>query len=60
MKDLAYVALTLILFIASWLYVKGLETLWDRDGTRIPGRHRPVAAAPRLPALRAASAGALL
>jgi len=27
MKDLAYVALTLILFIASWLYVKGLETL---------------------------------
>jgi len=27
MKDLAYLALTLILFIASWLYVKGLERL---------------------------------
>jgi len=27
MKDLAYVVLTLIFFIASWLYVKGLERL---------------------------------
>jgi hypothetical protein len=27
MKDLAYVGLTLILFVASWLYVKGLERL---------------------------------
>jgi hypothetical protein len=27
MKDLAYVGLTLIFFIASWLYVKGLERL---------------------------------
>jgi hypothetical protein len=27
MKDLAYVALTLIFFVASWLYVKGLERL---------------------------------
>jgi hypothetical protein len=26
-KDLAYVFLTLIFFIASWLYVKGLERL---------------------------------
>ena len=27
MKDLAYVGLTLTFFIASWLYVKGLERL---------------------------------
>jgi uncharacterized membrane protein len=27
MKDLVYVVLTLIFFIASWLYVKGLERL---------------------------------
>jgi hypothetical protein len=27
MKDLAYLGLTLIVFIASWLYVKGLERL---------------------------------
>jgi len=27
MKDLAYLGLTLISFIASWLYVKGLERL---------------------------------
>jgi hypothetical protein len=27
MKDLAYVALTLIVFALSWLYVKGLERL---------------------------------
>jgi len=27
MKDLAYVGLTLIFFIASWLYVRGLERL---------------------------------
>jgi len=27
MKDLAYVVLTFIFFIASWLYVKGLERL---------------------------------
>jgi hypothetical protein len=27
MKDLAYVVLTLVFFIASWLYVKGLERL---------------------------------
>ena len=27
MKDLAYAGLTLIFFIASWLYVKGLERL---------------------------------
>jgi len=27
MKDLAYVVLTLLFFIASWLYVKGLERL---------------------------------
>jgi len=27
MKDLAYLGLTLIFFIASWLYVKGLERL---------------------------------
>jgi hypothetical protein len=27
MKDLVYVGLTLIFFIASWLYVKGLERL---------------------------------
>ena len=27
MKDLATVVLTLIFFIASWLYVKGLERL---------------------------------
>jgi len=27
MKDLAYLVLTLIFFIASWLYVKGLERL---------------------------------
>ena len=26
-KDLAYVVLTLIFFVASWLYVKGLERL---------------------------------
>jgi len=27
MKDLAYVALTLVFFALSWLYVKGLERL---------------------------------
>ncbi len=27
MKDLAYIALTVVFFIASWLYVKGLERL---------------------------------
>jgi predicted nucleic acid-binding protein len=27
MKDIAYVALTLLLFALSWLYVKGLERL---------------------------------
>lgn len=27
MKDLAYVGLALIFFVASWLYVKGLERL---------------------------------
>jgi len=27
MKDLAYVVLTLLFFIASWLYVKSLERL---------------------------------
>jgi hypothetical protein len=27
MKDVVYVALTLLFFAASWLYVKGLERL---------------------------------
>jgi hypothetical protein len=27
MKDIAYVALTVLLFALSWLYVKGLERL---------------------------------
>jgi len=27
MKDVAYVALTLLLFALSWLYLKGLERL---------------------------------
>jgi len=27
MKDIAYLGLTLVFFIASWLYVKGLERL---------------------------------
>jgi len=60
MKDIAYVALTLVFFALSWLYVKGLERLWGNHGTRIPRRTRAVAAAARVSAVRAAAAGAVL